>query len=365
MILPKLLLLIVSLLLSFGFGELYLRTQGYAPGYVPRFIKFRPVSQLEVSEHYLADADGVFKMNVDAEWKAPIRINAEGFRSIPFERDGDARPSVLLLGDSFAWGYSAQPITNCFADILGRSGYRVFNTGISGTSPTQYASLAEKYVPKLKPDIVAVSFYMLNDIRQSFPMFPYKRIFHVTNAGWLQAYDGNGHYMKPKEAYEIYLAKSNELFDYLAKDRPTSAAQRLMFKSAVGTAVWVRLAQLRSRVAPREPGQTASSPFDAPDLEERRRLEKQTTANLQRIERVAEANGARFLLFVIPVNPEIENPGNSLEDNRHVFGDLDPLVPPGLTSADYADLPDDHFNNSGHEKFARFMLEHFSASVAK
>lgn len=172
-ILPKLLLLVFSLLLSFGFGELYLRAQGYAPGHVPRYVKFRPVSQLEVSEHYLADA-------------------------------------------------------------------------------------------KLKPDVVAVSFYMLNDIWQSFPMLPHKRIFHVTNAGWLQAYDGNGHYMKPEEAYEIYLAKSNQLFDYLEEDRPTSAAQRLMLKSALGTAVWVRLAQLRSRAAPREPGRTASSPFEAP-----------------------------------------------------------------------------------------------------
>lgn len=65
---------------------------------------------------------------------------------------------------------------------------------------------------------------------------------------------------------------------------------------------------------------------------------------------------------MIPVNPEIESPENSFEENRHVFDNLDPLIPPGLTSSDYAELPDDHFNNSGHEKFARFMLEHFSAS---
>jgi hypothetical protein len=65
---------------------------------------------------------------------------------------------------------------------------------------------------------------------------------------------------------------------------------------------------------------------------------------------------------VIPVNPELETAANRVADNRHVFGELEALIPPNLTTENYAPLPDDHFNNAGHAKFANFMLEHFGSA---
>jgi hypothetical protein len=33
------------------------------------------------------------------------------------------------------------------------------------------------------------------------------------------------------------------------------------------------------------------------------------------------------------------------------------MYPKNLKREDYIDFPDDHFNNSGHEKYANFILE--------
>ena len=196
-------------------------------------------------------------------------------------------------------------------------------------------------------------------------MRPHQKIYHVTNAGWLQAYDEKGRYMEAQDAYALYLERSNELLDLLPDDRPDSMLERVLLKSALGSTLWLRISQLRSRAGAHEMPASASSPFDEPDLEQRLRLERETTENLRRIERAARVAGARFFLFVIPVNPELETHENSVEDNRQVFGELEALIPPGLSADDYAPLPQDHFNNAGHEKFAQFMLEHFRAASAE
>ena len=82
----------------------------------------------------------------------------------------------------------------------------------------------------------------------------------------------------------------------------------------------------------------------------------ETRNYLFRIREISESIGSQFLLLLIPVNPVLQNKQNSIVDNGHVFRGLDPLLPLGLTRADYTDPPDNHFNNSGHQTFAAFML---------
>jgi hypothetical protein len=61
------------------------------------------------------------------------------------------------------WGLSSEPVFNSYSDILLSKDYIVFNAGIPGTDPAQYAAIAKKYIPILKPDIVIVNFYVAND----------------------------------------------------------------------------------------------------------------------------------------------------------------------------------------------------------
>jgi hypothetical protein len=92
-------------------------------------------------------------------------INEDGFRGISFQTNYDSldKIKVLLIGDSYVWGLSSEPVFNSYSDILLSKDYIVFNAGIPGTDPAQYAAIAKKYIPILKPDIVIVNFYVAND----------------------------------------------------------------------------------------------------------------------------------------------------------------------------------------------------------
>lgn len=256
-------------------------------------------------------------------------------------------------------GGTAKPITSCFAEILSRKGYRIFNTGIPGTDPKQYAYLAEKYIPQLKPEIVAVTFYMGNDMHQFRPMLPHKNLFHITNAGWLQAFDRNGRYMTPHEAYQQFLRKGNAASSYLNNDSKTfkSNINNLLLKSAIGTNLLVIQSKIRARFKGSLVHQEGAKQTQRSDLNSRQINKNESRQYLLRIKRIAEAEGSKFLLFVIPVNPKIENASNNIKNNRSVFDGFDYFIPNDLDISDYSKLPDDHFNNSGHKKFAQFMLD--------
>ncbi|HWB63866.1 MAG TPA: SGNH/GDSL hydrolase family protein, partial [Chitinophagales bacterium] len=130
-------------------------------------------------------------------------VNEDGFRSIAFKNYHTKRKKILLLGDSFAWGHSAKPLTNSFADLLLAKGYVVYNTGISGADPAQYLAIAKKYIPLLKPDYVVVNFFMGNDIEHSKRwVLPYHPIFYDTNAGNLISCPDGIYFENALEAYK-------------------------------------------------------------------------------------------------------------------------------------------------------------------
>jgi hypothetical protein len=64
------------------------------------------------------------------------------------------KTKVMLVGDSFAWGMSANPVYNSYADFLLAKGYCVYNLGIIGTDPAQYEAVVKKYTPILQPDVI-------------------------------------------------------------------------------------------------------------------------------------------------------------------------------------------------------------------
>ncbi|MFQ5638604.1 MAG: hypothetical protein ACE5IR_11485 [bacterium] len=346
LLISKLALACISALLTLVAGEFALRLLGKETGYVPRYKRFRPVDRLEVYDSFATDSEGVFKANPNYNWSEHIQINSDGFRGAEFNpHPKNGQPKILFLGDSFAWGSSARPLTNCFVDIISRSGFVTFNTGIPGTGPTQYAYLAEKYVPLLKPDFVAVMFYMGNDLRRrSRPMLPYKSLFHDTNAKMLYAFNKDGNYMTPQQAYEYYLSKSNAVTtDTTLK----SSLRKIFMRSVVGTYAWVALAKLRKHFT------TGSSP----NHESMKLKYDFTKRALARIKRICKKNGAQFMLFVIPVHPEKVSIYTSIDYNLEILEAFDPYIPDFLDRGDYMKLPNAHFNNSGHRKYAEYILK--------
>jgi hypothetical protein len=340
----SLLLIFFSTLFTLSFAELALRVVGKKPGYVPRYSRFRPVDKLEVYNYYFTDSTGVYRADPNHAWPEDIQINSHGFRGPEFDPAPTTQPKILFLGDSFTWGSSAHPITECFVDIIARRGFVTYNLGIPGTDPNQYAYLAEKYVPLLKPDIVAVMFYPGNDFVKQRPILPNKNLHHVTNAGMMYAFDKKGRYMSPQEAYEHYLLRSNAAY---VEEMPNSFKGRLRqwaTKTVVGTYSWVGLSQLKHHAVA----------FAASEDSEQSEDDLATQQMLARIKTAADQSGGRFMLFVIPVHPEKGVP--NLEQKIAVLKEFDPFISGAFEKSDYMKLPNAHFNNSGHQKYAEFIL---------
>lgn len=341
--------------------EVVLRLMGEAPCIYAKYTRGTPkVEKLIVSREMITDGEGIFKINRNPpNGQVDPDVNQAGFRSREFIPQPNL-PTILMLGDSFAWGASAET-GKSFAALLEKAGFAVYNTGIPGVFPAQYARLAEKYVPLLKPKVTAVMFFMGNDLRRDPQMMiPHRDLWHITNAGWLPGFDGNGRPITAQESFEQIYPKQ---FLDLCETKDGSAKgliRRAVSSTALGKMLWVSAGILKQRCGP-----TAQQSADHNAMLLLR--ERQDRETLLRIKQVAEHHGSHFLLFLIPEHPDSRTPENRISDNLYVFSELNPLFPDEslLSTSDYTSAKTDgHFNNEGHRKYAEFMLPILRARMA-
>jgi hypothetical protein len=253
----------------------------------------------------------------------------------------------MLIGDSFTWGAGAEPVTKSFSDLLRKDGLTVYNFGIPGTGPTQYKIIANKYVAILHPDYVMVFLYMGNDIKEGpDPAEPFKPLFHVTNAGWIWAWDEHGNFLDPKQAYEKYITGSGL----------RSKLRRLVYNNTVtGTLVWDLLRRTRD-------GATTllSHEQDFGDGEF-----AYTFKTLAEIRSRAEHQGSQFLLVPIP------NGGMACgTEIEHAFGRAPSYADFDVLKVDLDDrffhpYPNCHLTNEGHARVYEAIMKWLQASMAR
>ncbi len=340
---------------AFAVAEGTLRICGQQPGFISAYKDFKKVQTLAVSESFRVDPSGIISVNIDCEeeWITTAGVNAQGFRGEDFSIvEKSDKKKILFIGDSFTWGASAEPITSSFVDIVSQSGYAVFNTGISGTGPSQYANVAEKYIPALRPDIVAVIFFMGNDIRIDPPLSPGQTLYHVTNVGWLYAFDSNGTYMDADAAYHHYIKRSNMIKAKRSNVSLKNVIKNGLTRSVVGTYIWMGLNKTYLRLLRLEKKQNES--FNADNRINEKN--KEVCRLLNDIQILAHSYASDFKLFIVPGRPSRISIHNDIAYNRDVFEGLDPLCPQNLKEDDYRGKNDSHFNNKGHRKFADFIL---------
>jgi len=223
-------------------------------------------------------------------------------------------------------------------------------------------------VPLLKPDIVVVMFFMGNDLIPPRPMVPYKNLHHITNAGWLCAFDEKGNYMSPQQAYDYYLKKCNAAYREDTGKTLKATIRKTVMRSVIGTYSWVYLSRMKRQVI-HLVNQNLRTLFcsseDLPDPSNQNHnhhgkgkgeIPHYARRSLTRIKRISERHGARFMLFLIPVTPRLDDRRNSMEHNLQIFEGFNPFVPDFLTKNDFKGLPSQHLNNSGHRKYAEFIL---------
>lgn len=128
-------LIIFSTLSALFLSEIALRLLGYEPLYVSperdRFWKYDPL----LGWAHEPGQKGIFQTR---QFRTAVQINEKGLRDRPhsYERQNDIG-RVLVLGDSFAWGYGVEE-SERFSQRLEKSlGVEVINAGVSGYSTDQ------------------------------------------------------------------------------------------------------------------------------------------------------------------------------------------------------------------------------------
>ncbi len=333
------------LLLLLFFAEVIVRIVFAAKEYpvgklAPTWMAFQPVDSFVLQQSCFTDSQGIYKPQKDFWEKHGHRINNENFRGIDFIRDTlqDSSASVLFIGDSFVWGSHATPIDSCFVDLLNRDENLIcFNAGVPGTDPAQYAAVAARYIPQLRPDITVVAVYLANDLMsEPRAIIPNEELWYQTNAGWLPASHKGMRFSSAQESYNYISNKyaANSIFE------------KLLLKSAIGTAM-------------------LSLPFRLEEYAEWNKKRKSPVTNdyLKQIKSVCGKWNSRLMILIIPA-AETDLTEAFFRDAKSYVQDQYPALMNGLGKECfvfpakkelYYAPPDGHLNNKGHRVAAEFI----------
>ncbi len=322
--------------------EIFLRWRGYAPGDMrPNWLNFHAVDTLKVINNFKVNDEGILIADSNF-WKGgPIVINEEGFRSPSFKTIDTAKKKVLFIGDSFTWGLSADPVPDhCFVDIIrNENNYEVINLGIPATDPPQYCALAKKYIPRFKPDITFVVFYMGNDLMtEDRKVSSDDPIYYYTNAGAISADIDGIHF---KSAQQVY---NYAMYERYFLRNPGNAFEWVVSKSSLLSRLYSFKYRLREKLR----------------YENAIKDSHITKKYLKEIQQVARQNGVTLKFILVP---EIKDAGYAPRDYCKKYADIlldkdlenDWVILPDNTRLNYNPYPDGHLNNRGHRFYADFI----------
>jgi lysophospholipase L1-like esterase len=128
-------LLLASTAAALVLSEMVLRLMGWSPMYVSperdRFWRYDPL----LGWAHLPGQEGVLET---PQFRISVRINDRGLRDRehPYERTSGVR-RILLLGDSFAWGYGVEADERFSQRLETSLGVEVINAAVSGYSTDQ------------------------------------------------------------------------------------------------------------------------------------------------------------------------------------------------------------------------------------
>jgi len=297
-----------------------------------------PITEFEKFAFQLLRKDTL--NNVDSLYLDYINypFNSDGFRSIEFKNITTSKPKILIIGDSFVWGMSAEPYYNSFTDILSARGYIVYNAGIASVDPIQYLNVAKKYVLEIEPDIVIVNFYEGNDIMQKDRIHqkgvPHE---HITNAGFFES-NPEGEYLNAQDAYNYYSSHLE-----IPQDNFLDV---ILSKSAIGSVFWTFIHKNRR-----------TNFYSQLTDSQRISLTKNYVDSLNIF---LTSNSVEYFYTITPeFNSNIKDKTAYIqcdtEKIHQIFNTLAYYSPSNLKYEDYNEPKDFHFNNSGSLKYANFI----------
>jgi len=216
-ILVNLALFIISIVIAVIMGEMTLRLIGRGPLYVsPERDRFWKYDALLGWSH-LPGQEGIFET---AQFRTTVKINQKGLRDRDhsYKRTFDAQ-RILIVGDSFAWGYGVEETQRFSQDLERSMNVEVINAGVSGYSTDQELLWLKNEGIKYDPDLVILVFAG-NDIgdnhQQLVNTIYYKPQFVIEDGHLVLT-----NYPVPKNSsqgkFMYYLSQRSALFYFLVQ----------------------------------------------------------------------------------------------------------------------------------------------------
>jgi lysophospholipase L1-like esterase len=339
-ILINLSLVIISTLFALVLSEITLRLMGLNPLYVSperdRFWKYDSV----LGWAHEPGQEGIFET---PQFRTVVRINENGLRDREhsYERQGDSE-RILVLGDSFAWGYGVEE-SERFSQLLEKSlDVEVINAGVSGYSTDQellwYKSEGTKYETDLV--ILVLAGIDVGDNDQQLVNTIYYKPKFVIEEGELVPTG----YPVPKTSLQgkiIYSLSQRSALAYFL-------VQRYFDLLSVYGKIKVNSDHANSPAA----GTSAKSePF------------KLTIALIDEMKKIAELRKAKFMIVATdrwwnsPSRETYKDFINALQNEGFLVLDVESM--PGFDAEEMLIPNDGHWNQSGHE----FVAEKIRALI--
>ena len=339
-ILINLSLILISTLFALILGEMTLRLMGLNPLYVsPERSRFWKYDSLLGWSHQPGQV-GIFETT---QFRTNVRINENGLRDHehPYERQNDSE-RVLVLGDSFAWGYGVEE-TERFSQLLEDAlDVEVINAGVSGYSTDQellwYQNEGIKYETDLVILVVAGNDVGDNE-RQLVNTIYYKPKFVIEDGQLVLT-----GYPVPKTSPQgkfIYALSQRSALTYFLVQR------------------YFDLLSMYGKI--KVNSDQADTP--APGMNSEREPFKLTIALIKEMRNTAESKGAKFMIVATDrwwnySSVETYNDFITTMQNEG-FLVLDVESMPGFDPEEML-IPDDgHWNESGNE----FVAENLTAFI--
>jgi hypothetical protein len=253
----------------------------------------------------------------------------------------------LLIGDSFTWGYTANPIDSCFADLLKSDcpEHQFYNGALPGVDIVSYKKNIEMLTPILKPNIVIINFFTNDFIFYDKKLIPYENndLFLMNIGGLMNTnYDSNN--SDSIEIFETYI----DAYNYFKNECMVTDKQFyfLAQKSSLFTQVYGKL-------------RNKNSLYDNVKVRKYLKDDFATVKQLVAIQKYCNVNDIKLIVSIIPDESDMgEKEFKILKEKlRHYFSDkIEYHLLEGLEKSDYVSLEfDTHFNNMGHKKYSKFL----------
>lgn len=116
------------------------------------------------------------------DWKATthnrqLTINSKGLRDREYQYDKpDGVRRILVLGDSYAWGYGVaddEVFTEVLEKRLAGDRWQVINSGVSGWGTDQEYLFLTSEGFRYAPDVVVLAFFFFNDLQNNSSSIQY------------------------------------------------------------------------------------------------------------------------------------------------------------------------------------------------